>query len=130
MEIFSRIMADSTKVTSGFKYHHRCSRLHLTHLCFADDLLIFSKASLPSIQVIKAALKEFEVLSGLKANTSKSSMFDYGISDCLKHLLLDELQMVEGQFPVRYLGVPLISSRLTSSDCCVLLEKITSRIDS
>jgi hypothetical protein len=57
-------------------------------------------------------------------------MFCSGISDRLKSLLLDELQMSEGHFPVRYLGVPLISTRLSSSDCQVLLEKITSRIDS
>jgi hypothetical protein len=31
---------------------------------------------------------------------------------------------------VRYLGVPLISSRLSAADCGALITKITSRIDS
>ncbi|KAK3229312.1 hypothetical protein Dsin_001193 [Dipteronia sinensis] len=38
--------------------------------------------------------------------------------------------MGEGKLPVRYLGVPLISSRLCASDCDTLLEKIIARINS
>jgi hypothetical protein len=130
MELFSRIMADRTGGNSRFHFHHRCSQLKLTHLCFADDLLIFAEANLDSITVIKEALSEFEDLSGLKSNPSKSSCFCSGVSDRLKGLLLEELQMREGVFPVRYLGVPLISTRLSSADCLVLLAKITSRIES
>jgi hypothetical protein len=36
----------------------------------------------------------------------------------------------EGHLPVRYLGVLLISSRLTSANCGALLSKISGRIDS
>ena len=74
MEIFSRIMADHTGGSSGFKFHPKYVRMKLTHLCFADDL-IFSEARLSSINVIKTALLEFEDLSGLKANPSKSSFY-------------------------------------------------------
>jgi hypothetical protein len=38
--------------------------------------------------------------------------------------------MKEGHFPVRYLGVPLISTKLSSADCIPLISKISSRIDS
>jgi hypothetical protein len=47
----------------------------------------------------------------------------------MKDVLLDELQMEEGHFPVRYLGVPLISSKLSAADYRVLIERITKRID-
>jgi hypothetical protein len=130
MEVFSRIMKMSTGTDSGFKFHPYCFKVKLTHLCFADDLLLFSKASLSSINVIKAALMEFEDLSGLKANPSKSSFYCSGISERVKQILLSSMQMKEGKLPVRYLGVPLISSRLSSADCGVLLERITRRIDS
>jgi hypothetical protein len=130
MEVFSRIMKVSTGTDSGFKFHPYCFKVKLTHLCFADDLLLFSKASLSSINVIKAALMEFEDLSGLKANPSKSSFYCSGISERVKQILLSSMQMKEGKLPVRYLGVPLISSRLSSADCGVLLERITRRIDS
>jgi hypothetical protein len=38
--------------------------------------------------------------------------------------------MKQGRFPVRYLGVPLISTRLSAANCSVLLEKIMGRINS
>jgi hypothetical protein len=95
MEVFSRLMAMSTGLDSGFKFHPKCLKLKLTHLCFAEDLLIFSKASLSSINVIKDVLVEFEELSGLKANPSKSSFYCSRISKKVKHTLLNELQMKE-----------------------------------
>jgi hypothetical protein len=55
--------------------------------------------------------------------------FCAGISPSMKDVLLDELQMEEGHFPVRYLGVPLISSKLSAADYRVLIERITKRID-
>jgi hypothetical protein len=100
-------------------------KMKLTHLCFADDLLIFSEASLNSIKVIKSALLEFENFFGLKANFSKSSFYCSGISDRVKHLIFDDLMMKEGHLPMRYLGVPLISSRLTSVDYGALISKIS-----
>jgi hypothetical protein len=48
----------------------------------------------------------------------------------VKHILLDELQMNEGHLLVRYLVVPFISSRLSATNCCVLLDIITGCIDS
>jgi hypothetical protein len=48
----------------------------------------------------------------------------------VKQLLLDELKMNAGILPVRYLGIPLISTRLSAADCGVLLDKITRHIDS
>lgn len=104
--------------------------MNITHLCFADDLLLFSDANLSSISVIKAALLEFEGLSGLRANPSKSSFFCPGVLDRPKASLLQELQMREGKLHVRYLGVPLISSKLSAGDCRVLVEKIAGHINS
>jgi hypothetical protein len=115
MEMFTRILGECTKEGTGFKYHFRCSKLKLTHLCFADDLLIFSDADLPSISIIQEDLVEFENLSGLKANPSKSSFFCSGLSSRMKISLLDRLQMQEGHLPVRYFGVPLISTKLSAA---------------
>ncbi|XP_062158773.1 uncharacterized protein LOC133866258 [Alnus glutinosa] len=130
IEVFSRLMKEYTREGSGFKFHYRCSRMNLTHLCFVDDLLLFYDANLSSISIIKAALREFELLSGLKANPSKSSLFCSGVSERMKISLLSELQMGKGHLPVRYLGLPLISSKLSAADCKVLHDKIVGRIDS
>jgi hypothetical protein len=130
MEVFSKIMAVHMGDGSSFKFHPRCLKQKLTHICFADDLLIFSEASVKSISIIKDALIEFEELCGLKANPSKSSLFCSGVSERTKLLLLDDLNMNEGHFPIRYLGVPLISTKLSAANCVALMDRITCRIDS
>lgn len=75
-------------------------------------------------------LSEFATLSGLSVNPSKSTCFFAGINGSIKGDLLDCLKMKEGKLPVRYLGVPLISSKLSVADCESLLGKILGRINS
>jgi hypothetical protein len=95
-----------------------------------NDLLIFSEANLELTSIIKQVLKDFEQLSSLKANPSKSSFVCSGISDRMKALLLEDLQMKKGSHPVRYLGVPLISSKLSATNCRLLIDRIFGRLDS
>jgi hypothetical protein len=106
------------------------SKLKLTHLCFADDLLIFAEVDLESILAVKEVLAEFESLSGLKANPAKSSFYCTGVHKDDKAAFLDTLQMHEGSLPVRYLGVPLITKKLSGLDCEALVAKVAGRIDS
>jgi hypothetical protein len=55
--------------------------LVLSHLQFANDTLIFSSASLSSLQNVKRILLCFELISGLKVNFYKSSIIGVGIED-------------------------------------------------
>lgn len=83
-----------------------------------------------SLVAVKKVLQEFEDLSGRKANPEKSTLFCAGVSQVVKDQLVDCLQIREGKLPVLYLGVPLISTRITAANCSALLKKITARIDS
>jgi hypothetical protein len=130
MEVLSLLLTEDAVKDPRFGFHPKCQSLDLTHLCFADDPLTVSAATSNSIQVIQGVLNEFEELSGLKANPAKSSFFSSGVSDEDKMCLLDILKMIGGYLPVRYLGVPLITKRLTAADCEGLVAKFTSRIDS
>jgi hypothetical protein len=129
MEGLSLLMEEAANNNPLFAYHSKRSPLKLTHLCFANDLLPFSAASVDSIKVIKRVLDDFEGLAGLRANPAKSSIFCGGVSSGVEELL-DFLQMQEGKFPIRYLGVPLIFKRLKTVDCDALVSKIAARIDS
>lgn len=56
----------------GFKYHSSYRKLGMTHLMFADDLIMFYKADPTSPYYIMDALKSFYDCVGLKINMEKS----------------------------------------------------------
>ncbi|KAH6786951.1 hypothetical protein C2S52_006503 [Perilla frutescens var. hirtella] len=64
MEYFSRLVELRTK-DSDFNYHTRCKKLKITHLAFADDLMLFTRGYYRSVQIMMDTLKEFEHASGL-----------------------------------------------------------------
>jgi hypothetical protein len=130
MEILSLLLEENTYGNPSFGFHPKCANLKLNHLCFADDLLIFSATTLNSVRFIKDVMVEFESLSGLRANPAKSNIFCVGITDAEKGKLMNFLQIREGHLPIRYLGVPLISKKLSAADYEVLVSRISDRIDS
>ncbi|GJU03986.1 RNA-directed DNA polymerase, eukaryota, reverse transcriptase zinc-binding domain protein [Tanacetum coccineum] len=71
MEVFTLIMAKKVENSTEFKYHTGCKELKLTHLCFADDLLVICHGSVGSINVIKESIDEFSKVSGLEPNLNK-----------------------------------------------------------
>ncbi|XP_074277582.1 uncharacterized protein LOC141601216 [Silene latifolia] len=77
-------------------------------------------------QVRKATdtLQIFSYWSGLKASFEKTEAYFGGVSSQLKVLILQDTGLKEGQFPFRYLGLPLNPSRLTSPMYEALVLKI------
>jgi hypothetical protein len=74
------------------------------------------------------ALEEFREISGLALNPNKSEIFFAAVPGDIKAQILACLQFKEGYLPVRYLGMPLISGKLTYKDCLPLIDKIVGRI--
>ncbi|GAV93079.1 hypothetical protein CFOL_v3_36457, partial [Cephalotus follicularis] len=100
------------------------------HLCYADDLLIFAAADLKSIEFIKQGLDHFKAVSGLAAGAEKSFIFFCNSNRRMKEHILSMTNFRQGVLPVKYLGLPLITSRLTKRDCIPLIEKILTRVNS
>lgn len=42
-------MLNNVATRPGFKYHSNCKKIKLTHLSFADDLLIFIEGNIESV---------------------------------------------------------------------------------
>ncbi|CAH1421913.1 unnamed protein product [Lactuca virosa] len=72
MEVFSLILRRKICENRNFKYHWRCQSQKITHLSFADDLLIFCHGNASSVRVVKEALDEFKLVSGLSISIPKS----------------------------------------------------------
>lgn len=61
-------------------YHPRCKDSLLTHLYFADNLLIFSDGFPTSVQGILQVLSDFQYISGLAISPQKSCFFHAALS--------------------------------------------------
>lgn len=111
-----------------FGYHPKCKDSKLIYLCFADDLLIFSDGAPSSVHGILEMLSEFHQLSGLAISPEKSCFFASGLSSAEITSLVTTSGIPHGQLPIRYLGLPLCSKKLTLQDCEPLLQKIRGKI--
>ncbi|KAL2247302.1 UNVERIFIED_CONTAM: hypothetical protein Sindi_2582500 [Sesamum indicum] len=111
-----------------FSFHWKCDAARIFQLGFADDLLLFCRADMNSIGVFKTGLDRFAEWSGLRLNVQKSHLIISRSAQGLREEMLEVLGFQEGVLPMRYLGLPLLSSRLTVADCNPLLLKIDKRI--
>lgn len=93
-----------------FQFHWRCKKEKISHLCFADDLIIFCKGEVASVSVVAKCLSLFKAMSGLAPNPDKSHLFTCGVARNVKLQMLSILGYKGGSLPVRYLGVPLVST--------------------
>lgn len=91
-------------------------------MCFADDLFIFARGNASSVTNIMSSLNSFTKMSGLIPSIQKSTIFFCNVSAHTKAAILNIMPFEEGCLPVKYLGVPLISTRLVYKDCKVLIE--------
>ncbi|KAL0293843.1 UNVERIFIED_CONTAM: hypothetical protein Sradi_6917400 [Sesamum radiatum] len=128
MEIWHVMLRLRTQSDESFQYHWKCNDLGILNLCFADDVLIFCAGTINSVSTIKATLLEFAELSGLRVNPGKSTIILSKSVHRDRQAIIDLIGFQEGSLPIKYLGVPLSSSRLTRTDCQPLLDKLARRL--
>lgn len=73
----------------------------VSHLLFADDLMIFPNPDIHSVQNLTLALQDFHTYSGLPVNFLKCNVFCSAISSALKAAILSILGMHEEQLPLQ-----------------------------
>ncbi|GJS84492.1 hypothetical protein Tco_0751033 [Tanacetum coccineum] len=129
MEILTLMIRRRVLNSDSFKFHPYCFKLDLVNLCFADDLFLFSHGDVNSSKVIMEALDEFRDASGLTPSIPKSTAYFCNVLNHVKLSILQIFPFEEGKLPVKYLGVPLVSSRLMFRDCKELIEKVQARVD-
>lgn len=113
----------------NFKFRRRCQAQKITHLYFVNDLMVFSKVDRMSLKLIKEALDNFQDWFNIQANFFNSYIFMVGMRN---DELIDLASIIGydiGSLSIKYLRVPLITSKLRSKNCKPLINRILERIE-
>ncbi|KAG7579142.1 Reverse transcriptase domain [Arabidopsis thaliana x Arabidopsis arenosa] len=128
MEVFSNLL--HSRYAAGYiHYHPKASDLNISHLMFADDVMIFFDGGSSSLHGICETLDDFASWSGLKVNKDKSQLFHAGL-DQIECNATVAYGFPLGTLPIRYLGLPLMCRKLRIAEYEPLLEKITNKFRS
>lgn len=85
----------------------------LSHLAFADDLILFAKASLEQVEIIQTSIELFCQSSGQKVNKEKTRIFFSNNVSWQHRIEINEaLGWQRTEDLGKYLGVPLLHKRV------------------
>lgn len=102
-----------------------------SHLFFADDVLLFSKATCDQGRLIADIFNKFGSASGLKINCSKSrALFSVGVPRS-KVVQITNLSSIRSTHSLeKYLRFPMITGRVKKEDFNFIIDKLNARLAS
>ena len=99
----------------------------LSILQYTDDTIIFINHDLEQAKNLKLLLCTFEQLSGLKINFHKSEIFCYGAAKEMEDIYTDLFGCNAGEYPFRYLGIPMHHRQLLNSEWSKVEERFEKK---
>ena len=97
----------------------------VTHLFFADDSLLFYKASTRECQNLIVTLNLYEAVFGQKINADKSSIFfSNNTSPELKTKILEVMGLMKDSKHNKYLGLPSLIGKSKKEVFAKVKEKV------
>ncbi|XP_060969051.1 uncharacterized protein LOC133036541 [Cannabis sativa] len=130
-DVLSRLIMKRTEagIIQGFKITRGGPAV--THLMFADDVILFGKASLKEAKGFLKCLEEYCACSGQAVNYHKSTVhFTSGVSLAQAREISELLNMKRMKKDATYLGLPLFRSLNRSKDLHFLVERVMQRVKS
>ena len=101
----------------------------VTHLFFANDSLLFCKASIQECQKLMAILDLYEATSGQKINEDKSSIsFSQNTPSDLKAEVLEVMGPMKDSKHYMYLGLPSIICRSKTDVFAEVKERVARKL--
>lgn len=98
-------------------------------LQYADNTIICLENDMKAARNMKLLLYLYEVMSGLKTNFSKSEIVMVNGNSTQEQNFSDLFNCQIGQFPIKYLGVPVSPSKLHVADWATLKERNGKELD-
>jgi len=93
-------------ITHSRRFH----KLYLSHIIYADDVLIFADSSVRNALAINQVLNEFHSRAGLGIKKAKCSLSFSATSYRVKRKIIRTLGFREVQLPLKYWGLLLVST--------------------
>ncbi|XP_013658178.1 uncharacterized protein LOC125595072 [Brassica napus] len=128
MEVFAQLL-NKNFLNGDIDYHPSANDPAISHLAFADDIMLFFDGEQSSLQQIAATLQSFASWSGLHMNRAKTELYLAGLSQT-ETADLASLGFSLGSLPVRYLGLPLMHRKLRICDYRPLMDQLKRRFSS
>lgn len=101
----------------------------ISHLMYADDLILFRRANLREARAVKQVLDVYSGWSSQSMNCSKSTTtFSKNTLPEVQKVLCRELGLRPMKHDCRYLGVALFPPKSSMQACSETLEKISQRL--
>ena len=117
----------ASRALEGIAVYRRGPKL--SHLFFADDSLIFCKASLAECDTLQQILKVYEQASGQQLNRTKTSLF---FSRNTPHEIQEEIKQRFGAQVIKqhekYLGLPSLVGKNKRSTFNEIKEKLHKKL--
>ena len=103
--------------------------VHISHLLFADDSLLFYQATVQECQVLLNILAQYESASGQAINRQKTSLFfsrntKQDTRDMIRSLLGARI-MTDCE---KYLGLPMVGGRAKTTTFREIQERVAKRV--
>lgn len=125
MEVFSSLL--KSRFEAGFvHYHPKTSELQISHIMFADDVMVFIDGGSSSLHGISEALDDFASWSGLQVNKDKTHLYLVGTNQT-EELAISRYGFPTCSLPIKYLGLPLMCRKLKIIEYEPLMEKLIKR---
>ncbi|KAL8546891.1 hypothetical protein ACS0TY_006561 [Phlomoides rotata] len=98
------------------------------YLLYADDILIFAKATPSNIRQLHHIFSNYGVLSGQLYNPSKSKVyFGSTVTHRVKNAMLRTTGISEGALPFSYLGVPIFRGAPRTGHLVMMADSIIAK---
>jgi hypothetical protein len=100
----------------------------ITHIQYADDIILMVEGNEQSITYMKFILYCFELLSGLRINYKKSEAYVFGMEEEEKVKITNMLNCRLGEMTLKYLGIPISDTKLGMDAFAGISEHVAKKV--
>jgi hypothetical protein len=122
------LMKKAVEVSSFTGFRIGSSGVSISHLQYADDTLCIGEPTVANLWTLKAILRGFEMVSGLKVNFWKSHLMGVNVSEEFMRVASVFLNCRVSSIPFKYLGLPVGANPRRASTWEPLIDSLRKRL--